>query len=218
MNYEMANLLLLEHGSGWQDGEGEIHFKRDGFLGMLRPYQGLIESNFHRVLEAIYVVGERVCQESQMDRELAGTLFHLCTTARSWGLRSGGMLQRNKLITAADTDLLENWIDTFETTISMILAGHPPFFRVSTYAEYVIQYGTGDNEEFFISQMIRHLELPDEIVDQTEVALALGKLGNRASEALPALRDASKRQFASWCHADAQHAIATAIAKIEQAP
>jgi hypothetical protein len=47
----------------------------DGFTASLRPYSGLHEKNFHLIMEALLVVGERIHREPQVDRELVKAVW-----------------------------------------------------------------------------------------------------------------------------------------------
>jgi hypothetical protein len=65
------------------------------------------------------------------------------------------MLQRNKLLKPTDTKRLEQWIDAIDNVALNMLAGHPPHYRLSRYAEYVTQVGWWDNIGFFIPLLER---------------------------------------------------------------
>lgn len=119
MDFSEAKQQLLLHGSGTTDADGRPQILEDGFLGSLRPYRGLQEKNFHRVMEALLTVGERVYQAQQVDREIAHTVWSTCRYARVWGLHPNGMLQRNRLITADDTTRLELWTDTVDRAYAL---------------------------------------------------------------------------------------------------
>jgi hypothetical protein len=202
MNYDEARRLLLRHGPGTEDSSGEPGWLKNGFLGTLRPYQGLLEQNFHTVLEALLIVGQQFHTAPLVDRELTHALWDLCWTARVWGLEPDGMLQRNKLITAADTALLRRWVEILEICSLRLLRGSPPYSQVNSYAEYILAYGPGENVDFFIPLMCQYLDNPDS-TDPEPIPQALAKLGPRAASALPSLRAASQRKYADYCHAEA---------------
>jgi len=220
MEYAEARHQLLLQGPGTTDAAGQPLVLEDGFLGSLRPYSGLHEKNFHVVMEALLSVGERVRQTPQIDRELVYAAWSICHTARGWGLDPGGMLQRNRLITAADTARLERWVGTLEIVALRLLRGWPPHHAVYHYAEYVVEVGWWDNVAFFIGLMGRAVSDP-EVSDAIEtVAQALGKLGPLAKSALPALREAERREY-SWytpaerCTEEVRSHIRRAIQAIE---
>jgi hypothetical protein len=197
MDYEEAKFQLLLHGSGTIGPTGQPLTQEDGFLGSLRPYSGLHEKNFHLVMEALLTVGERVHRAAQLDRDLAQSVWRMCSTARSWGLHPAGMLQRNRLITAEDTARLELWVDSLETTALNLLGGRPPHHAVYHYAAYVVEVGWWDNVAFFIALMDRAVSDP-EIYDAIEmITKALEKLGGIAAAALPSLREAAQRSY-TW--------------------
>lgn len=214
VTYDEARHLLLLHGSGTYDENGEVLSLDDGFLAMLRPYRGLIESNFHIVMQALLVVGERIHSADKVDRKLIETLWSTSSLMRCWGIQPGGMLQRNKLITPDDTQRLETWIHTFEQSALGLIRGCPPHYEVEGYAQYLVDVGPGDNISFFIPIMVQFLDDPD-VTDPTVVLAALGKLGPIARNALPSLRAASKRTYAEYCNTESHQLIDEAMRRIE---
>lgn len=221
MDFEEAKKQLLLHGEGTYDAAGQPLLLEDGFLGSLRPYRGLREKNFHLVMEALLTVGERVHLDRQVDRDLIETVWSMCCYARAWGLHSGGMLQRNRLITSEDTTRLELWIDTVEQTALELLGGHSPHLTVYHYADYIVQAGVWwDNIAFFVALMDRAVADPNTF-DAIEIILnALGKLGSLAKVVLPTLREAQRRSF-TWatpqnlCTESVRATIQNAIQSIE---
>jgi hypothetical protein len=130
-----------------------------------------------------------------------------------------GMLQRNRLITTADTAKLEQWVDTVETVALALLGGWSPHQAVY-YAKYVVEFGWWDNIAFFVELMTRAVSDP-EIGDFIEITTrALGKLGVLANAALPALRKAQHRDYtwytpADRCTEEVREQIRQAIKAIE---
>jgi hypothetical protein len=197
LEYAEARHQLLLHGPGTSDAAGQPLILEDGFLGCLRPYTGLREGNFHLVMESLLSVGEQLHRMPELDREPVYAVCSNCHTARAWGLAPGGMLQRNQLITAADTARLERWVGTVEIVALRLLRGWPPHQAVYHYAEYVVEVGWWDNVAFFVSLMSQAMSDP-EVGDAIEtIAQALGKLGALARSALPALREAERREY-TW--------------------
>jgi hypothetical protein len=222
MDYEEAkHLLLLHHGSDTSDAADQSYLE-DGFLSSLRPYKGLKEKNFHLVMEALLTCGERINQASQVDRDLILAVWGMCSTARGWGLHPEGMLQRNKLITLADSTRLELWIGTIEDTALRLLSGWPPHRAVYRYGVYIGAVGWWTNIGFFIPLIVRAVSDPD-IPDAIESNVkALGKLGRLATSALPALHEAHNRSY-TWyipverCTQEVRGYIKQAINAIESA-
>ena len=221
MNYGEAKNVPLMHGSGTYDASGEPVALDDGFLGSLRPFKGLIENNFHLVMESLLTAGDEIYRSPQVDRDLVESLWSMRSLARSWGVSPDGMLQRNKLITPADTSRLELWIDIVERTALGLLIGCPPHSEVERYAQYVIDVGWRDNIDFFVPLMVDAVEDADNS-DPSVVAEALGKLGRKARSALPALSQAVTRTY-SWyspedkCTEEVRGHIRQAIQNIENA-
>jgi hypothetical protein len=221
MTYDEARLLLLMHGAGTSDAAGNPLIAEDGFVCSLRPYRGLVEKNFHLVMEALLTVGETLHHSPVVDRLLAHSLWSMCSTARHWGLHPDGMLQRNKLITPADGKRLALWIDTVECNALSILGGHPPHYRVDRYAQYVIDVGWWDNIDFFIRVMER--AVADADLSDPEICIAaLGQLGHRARSTLPTLYEALAREYMYYiphdrCTEEVRVVIRDAIRKVETA-
>jgi hypothetical protein len=221
MEYAEARHQLLLHGPGTTDVDGQPLVLEDGFLGCLRPYSGLHEKNFHVVMEALLSVGERFHQTPQVDRELVCAAWSICQTARDWGLAPGGMLQRNRLITAPDTTRLERWVGTLEIVALRLLSGWPPHHAVYHYAAYMVEVGWWDNVAFFVGLMRRAVSDP-EVSDALEtIAQALGKLGPLAKATLPALREAQRREYTWWtpverCTEEVRAQLQRAIKAIEE--
>ena len=94
------------------------------FLGNLRPYQGVLyESNFFEVIEAIRTLAP-ICQEAdKVNRKVIAALWDICWLGRCWGIHPDGMLQRNRLVTAEDTEILGDWMDRLSEAVSYMLNG-----------------------------------------------------------------------------------------------
>lgn len=215
MNYDEARHLLLMHGSGMTDAQGNPLVYDKGFLGMLRPYRGtLITENFHIVMEALYVVGEQIHESEKVDRQLVESIWSMCLLARLWGIEPDGMLQRNHLITPADTKQLAIWIETIERSALAILGGCPADVAISGYAEYIQHYPHGENIAYFIPLMQRYLDDCDGS-DPAPIPEALGRLGPMAASALPSLRAAARKRYGQYCHEETIQSIVEAIRRIE---
>jgi len=93
VDYENAKLTLLRHGCGAIASDGQPDVESRGFVGMLRPYAGLIPDNLHVVLEAMFIVGDRIHVDRQADLSVVETLWHMCITSRAYGLDPSGMLR-----------------------------------------------------------------------------------------------------------------------------
>jgi hypothetical protein len=219
VNYDIAKHLLLLHGSGTLNVEGNPLVKEDGFLGVLRPYAGLKEENFHEVMEALFAIAESTSASATVDRELFSSVWWMCYLARLWGVEPTGMLRRNKLITENDVTRLARWIDVVEYSALHILSGnhHEP---INTYAQYVIEHTAGVNAESFVPILARGLDCDANFHDPSTIATALGKLGRLARPALPQLRDAAQKVYRQ-CEpveqftAEVREAINAAIDQIE---
>ena len=219
MDFAEAKHYLLLNGSGTSDAEGKPLVQDDGFLGTLRPYQGLSENNFHRVMEALFVVGRHLSQSSYVDRELVSSIWWMCHLARRWGVEADGMLRRNDLITEQDVARLAKWIDVIEYTTLSFLNGNGAGEAINTYAQYICEHGAGLNAASFVP-VLTSAVVGDELHDPTTIAKALGQLGRLARPALPALQEAATRSYklaqpVERFTAEVQATIKAAITMIE---
>jgi hypothetical protein len=120
MTRQEARELLLLHSFGYHDLE---HPKMiGGFLGSLRPYQGLKEKNFHELMEAVHVLAPQL-QGETVDREIISALWSICYSAWLWGLEPNGMLQRNGLIAPEDVRRLSEWVECLGFAVMVLLEG-----------------------------------------------------------------------------------------------
>ena len=94
-----------------------------GFIGSLRPWQGLREENFRQVLEALDVLSEELLNAPLLDRDIVSALWGICYLGRSWGVEPGASLRRHHIISDADVQTLAAWIDTIETRVLFLLDG-----------------------------------------------------------------------------------------------
>lgn len=220
MNSEAAREVILGHGSGYTDANGEPFCFDDGFLGSLRPYRGLREANFHEVMKAVFVLGAEFHSEPTVDREVVESLWSMCTLARHWGLHPDGMLRRNNLISLEDQNILCEWIDVIEHTCHILLGGHPPEAAIEPYANYITRFGVGGDIQFVVSLLVRSLETSVQ-TNPDDVAKALGAIGEAAESALPVLRNAAKLDY-TWfephdrCTAETQELLEEVITSIER--
>ena len=92
MTVEEARELILLHGYSHPDLD---HPKLEtGFLGSLRPYQGLNEENFREVKEAIRVLAPEIQAREVVDKQIVSALWAICFCALAWGVYPEGLLER----------------------------------------------------------------------------------------------------------------------------
>jgi len=120
MTPEQARECLLFH-SGAHPNTDDPRWS-NGFVGMLRPYGGLREENFHEVMACLRAL-EPELREKELSRELVSALWSICHLGRAWGVWPEGMLQQNDLIRTEDAKRLEGWIDQISATVFWLLEG-----------------------------------------------------------------------------------------------
>ena len=133
MDYEEAVNVILVHGIGRNDVPLEEALMKDGFLGCLRPFSGLREENFLLVMRAIIALKPHLSESRTWERRLVEGLWGLTTTARLWGLDPNGMLQRNHLLSAEDTNRLLLWVHCIEMAVSRLLRDGDPADALAYY-------------------------------------------------------------------------------------
>jgi hypothetical protein len=140
MNYEEAVNLILMQGAGRDDVRREQVFLQDGFLGCLRPFSGLREENFIELMRAIIALKPHLSGAAAWELRLVQGLWELTTRARHWGLDQNGMLQRNQLLSDAESRRLLLWVQCIEMAVSRLMNDGDPadamdFYRSEERAE-----------------------------------------------------------------------------------
>jgi hypothetical protein len=146
MEFEHAKQLLLHH--SFQHPDFYHRKSAGGFIGSLRPYQGLNEDNFHEVMAAIVALAPHLLQSRQVDRDVMGALWSLCCAARDWGLHPNGMLRRNGLIAHEDVERLEGWVEAIEWAVMMLLDCEPAAPLNEILVEALASYRQVTGREF----------------------------------------------------------------------
>lgn len=126
MDYKAARNLILMHSSGREDVPLEDALFQEGFLGSLRPFSGLREGNFLQVMDAIIALRPHLAERPEWDVRLVEGLWGLVVTARNWALDPGSMLQRNRLLSSADTERLRLWVTCIEIAIARLMRSGDP--------------------------------------------------------------------------------------------
>src|SRR5579871_738708 len=125
--------MILMHSIGREDVPLERALYPDGFLGCLRPFSGLREENFLRVMEAILALKPHLAGQALWERRLVEGLWGLTTTARLWALDPDGILQRNRLLSADDRARLLRWVQCIEMAVSWLLRSEDPAEALAYY-------------------------------------------------------------------------------------
>jgi hypothetical protein len=133
MTYDDAVNIILKHGIGRDDVPPNDALLSDGFLGCLRPYSGLREENFLRVIKAIIALEPHLKGTTQWERQLVASLWGLVTRARLWGLDTDSMLQRNRLLSEDESRQLLRWVRCIEMAVSRLLRGGNPADALAYY-------------------------------------------------------------------------------------
>lgn len=135
MDYEAAVNVILMHSSGRDDVPVNEALYPEGFLRCLRPFSSLREENFLQVMDALIALHPHLDGKREWEVRLVAGLWDLVITARNWGLDPGGMLQRNRLLTVADTELLRLWVCCIEIAVARLMRGGDPAEGLAYYHE-----------------------------------------------------------------------------------
>jgi hypothetical protein len=117
MTLQEARTILRKH-----VGRSAKSEAKEGFLGMLRPYEQLSEGNFRELMQALRAVAPSL-QGASVDRELVADLWELVFLPWLWALAPCSKLRRNHLITDADQETLSAWLEEIGLTVSLMLGG-----------------------------------------------------------------------------------------------
>jgi internalin A len=135
MNIEDAQLLLKCHAFTHDRIE---HWKMEnGFLGSLRPFRGeLLEGNLHEVMAALRALSDELGRD-QVNRELISSLWGLYHLARAWALEPEGMLRSNGLLSKAQIEMMETWLNLISYAVMILLENGGEEEAFHGYREYV---------------------------------------------------------------------------------
>lgn len=213
MEYDAAKAELLRHAGITDD------FYDSGFLGCLRPYNGIKACNFHSVIEALLSVSESIARPKLIERELVEAVFVITVKARNWAITDGSMLVRNQLISNEDREQMRAWIEIIEFIMLDLLQGQSSHDCIDRYCEYVAEFGWGENDAFFIPLLAAAIETED-VGDRLQgLCAAVAKLGPKGAIILSSLRRARQREW-KWyephdrCTAEMRHFIDQAVAAV----
>jgi hypothetical protein len=138
MDRNDATQLLLEH-AGIVEGQRMT----DGILGMLRPYHGLIERNFHEVISSIYhLYGD--LGSAAVSNNIVRSILVILNTLREWGISPTGMLRTNRLIDNDSLIRLGNWYSVVEATTLRYLSRSSHARAMYMYLGYLAGYDVVD--------------------------------------------------------------------------
>jgi hypothetical protein len=124
MTEKEAIELLKYHSCSHEDIDNPKY--ENGFLGMLRPFKNVLyESNYHEVMMIVKTLATSL-QSDCLDRDVIADLWAICHCTRSWAIDNGGMLRRNKLISAEQIEILTDWVEDISMEIMLLLQGYEP--------------------------------------------------------------------------------------------
>ncbi len=94
-----------------------------GFLGSLRPYQGmdLVESNFHSIMGCIASLAPYLIRSDTIDKNIVSDMAGILCLGKAWAVHEDGMLLRNKIITGDEARTIEGWLDCISYSWAMLL-------------------------------------------------------------------------------------------------
>ncbi len=117
MDVQEAKELLSFH-SGRNSDIDNPKWK-NGFLGSLRPIQGLNRENFIEVMECLRTLKDEIAAPL-LDREIVCDIVGITHLTRVWASPQG-MLGRNQLLSEEQTKHLLAWADIIESCFMFLL-------------------------------------------------------------------------------------------------
>lgn len=186
-----------------------------GFVGMLRPYSGLLESNFHELMVALYKAAPVFQQSGKIDNKLAHSLWSICSSVHTTATREGSALRRNNLITDSDLKRLTRWVDIFEWDCQMLIMGIAPHIVIESYADYLNDHPKLYFEaDFILGLLEQNLREVDGSSDPTVCIDAVGVFGARARHLLPLIESLSSLNYSYYEPYDsANHEVNESVTK-----
>ena len=110
----------------------------NGFIGSLRPYRGTLNHEaFREVVACLKSLAPTLSGSNDVDRRTVSNIWGICYLARDWGTHPDGMLRRNNLITSADSQTLEKWVDCLSYAVMMLLEDPDPNEAFVLYEDLV---------------------------------------------------------------------------------
>ena len=169
----------------------------DGFIQAIRR-QEPSEEAFHRVIEVVFAIGERLHRAIPLDPALLTALTNLRNLQMEQILPSsapqGRRVGKRQQVTIGGIplDRIEQWLDTIRSTLASLLDGDAPHASLIAYCHYLQDHGPGSDTAWFVRLAIQAVQ-DERIIGATSPAATLARLG--AGEALPALRQAMQRDY-----------------------
>ena len=170
VNTDTAISNLLEH-SGRKDGEK----MRSGFLGSLRPFQGVHENNFIDVMNSLVVVAPELVKQNRAAIELMVAIWDMCHRTRVYASYENSILIRNRLISDQDCQRLHLYLRTIESCMLRLLAGERSELAFRPYFEFLLTTGSSFAPEKHLVSLLDQLQISDDPDDQ-ELASKLKNL------------------------------------------
>lgn len=133
---ESEALELLQH-HGYTHDDIEHPKTIQGFLGMLRPFDGqLYEANFHEIMLILETLKEHF-RNDKIERSIISSLWGICHFSAAWGLDKDGMLRGNNLLSEAQVSQLSIWLECISYTIASLLDGMDDEGAFELYSLYL---------------------------------------------------------------------------------
>lgn len=143
--------ILLSH-AGIADGPR----LRDGIVGMLRPFVGVEERNFHEVVECIFLLHDEL-KSDKIDTAIPHSLLSIIAQLTGWAILPNSMLRRNSLISESDVARITSWVNIIESTSLRYMTRCNHAIALSAYLEYLLL----ENVEQFVAHAAMFAAIAD---------------------------------------------------------
>lgn len=110
---------------------------QQGFLGSLRPYQGmeLVESNFHSIISCIAPLAPYLKNTDTIDKNIVTDIAGILCFGRAWAGHEGSSLLRNNLITTDEARTIAAWLDCISYAWAILLDTQDEKLAFESYNE-----------------------------------------------------------------------------------
>lgn len=126
-------ISILQSHAGIADGPR----LRDGIVGMLRPFVGVEERNFHEVVECIFLLHDEL-KSDKIDTAIPHSLLSIIAQLTGHAILPNSMLRRNSLMSESDVARMTSWVNIIESASLRYMMRRNHAIALSAYLEYLL--------------------------------------------------------------------------------
>jgi hypothetical protein len=115
---------------------------RTGIVAMMRPFDGIKESNFHEVMECLYLLQGELASD-RLNKDIAYALLNITSALQEAFLFDSSALLRNRLIDKNGSAKLAAWTSIIYSASLSYMRGRGHAVALSAYLEYLLHEPLG---------------------------------------------------------------------------